>query len=151
VKKAYIDALAEIVDGKTDVIGFVYCINGEINSAEVYNNRNLFRALWPKLLDSAITEAVADCPADGTTPQVSARQISTFFHTALAGATKERQLWKTTAVKTYTTPTTLLFETFDCTDGKVWVHKSFVNRGKDQVSVPLDSNSRQSIQQRERN
>src|SRR5262249_48600698 len=58
VKKKYLDKFNSLLDGQTDVIGFVYAINGEINSAEVYNNKNLFRALWPKLLDAAITEAV---------------------------------------------------------------------------------------------
>lgn len=39
VKKRYLDKLSPLLDGQTDVIGFVYAINGELNSAEVYNNR----------------------------------------------------------------------------------------------------------------
>jgi hypothetical protein len=35
VKRRYLDKLSPILNGQTDVIGFVYAINGEINSAEV--------------------------------------------------------------------------------------------------------------------
>ena len=66
VKKQYLDRLSPILNGKADVIGFVYVINGEINSAEVYNNKALFRALWPKLLDSAVTEAIQNTAPTAT-------------------------------------------------------------------------------------
>ncbi len=138
VKKQYLDKLARILDGKTDVIGFVYVINGEINSAEIYNNKSLFRALWPKLLDSAVTEAISEFKDGKPASTVQATDIKSFFTTALSGNTTERTVWKTTQVKTYTTPTTVLFETLDIDAGRVWVHKSLINRGKDKLVIPLD-------------
>jgi ARG/rhodanese/phosphatase superfamily protein len=142
VRKQYFDKLERILDGKTDVIGFVYAINGEINSAEVYNNKNLFRALWPKLLDAAVTEAITECPKDGQSARAEAAQAKSLFETALSGSVKERTVWKTTLVKTYTTPTTVLFETLDLTAGRAWIHKSFINKEKETMTVPLDREER---------
>ena len=45
-------------------------------------------------------------------------------------------------MKTITTPTTLLFETLDMEADGVWIHKSFINKGKESVVVPLDPDSR---------
>jgi hypothetical protein len=141
VKKRYEDKLGHLLDGKTDVIGFLYAINGEINSAEVYNNKALFRALWPKLIDAAMTEALTECTSDKTFPIVSQEQLRSFFQTAVSGAMSERQVWKSTRVRTFTTDTTVLFETQDLDADGLWIHKTFIQKERDGVVVPLDSNS----------
>src|SRR2546423_10383091 len=56
----YMKALSGIIDGKSDVIGYVFAINGKINSADVYASSVLFKKLWPKLLQASAIEAVAD-------------------------------------------------------------------------------------------
>jgi ARG and Rhodanese-Phosphatase-superfamily-associated Protein domain len=142
VKRQYLDKLEPILDGKTDVIGFVYAINGEINTAEVYDNKSLFRALWPKLLDSAVTEAISDYRAERQPQTVEAGAVRSFFETAVSGSVSERSLNKATRVKTYATPTTVLFETIDEDAGGIWLHKSFINKGQERVVVPLDRDSR---------
>src|SRR5262249_38468322 len=148
VKRQYLDELNPLLNGKTDVIGFAYAINGEINSAEVYNNKNLFRALWPKLLDAAVTEAVTELKLDHQFRPVRAEEIKTFFETALSGTVTEHRVWKSTRVKTCTTPTTVLFETLDMEADGAWIHKSFINKGKEGVIVPLDRGSRDYRQER---
>ena len=148
VKRRYLDKLSPILNGQTDVIGFVYAINGEINSAEVYNNKNLFRALWPKLLDAAVTEAVTEYRTDGHFKPVQAEDVKAFFETAVSGAVKGHEVWKTTQVNTYSTPTTVLFETLDLGANGAWIHKSFFNKGKETVVVPLDRDWRQNRLQR---
>jgi hypothetical protein len=141
VKGQYMDKLAHLLDGKTDVIGFLYVINGEINSAELYNNKSLFRALWPKLIDAAVTEAITECNSDRPYPAMPPAQLKAFFETAVSGATAERQVWKSTRVRTFSTPTTVLFETQDLGADGVWLHKTFVQKEKEGIVVPLDSNS----------
>jgi hypothetical protein len=141
IKKEYLDEFEPLLNGKTDVIGFAYAINGELNSAEVYNNKNLFRALWPKLLDSAVTEAVAECDNDRKYQNMPTSELKTFFETALSGSAKERTVSKSTLVRTITTPKTVLFETLDSKADGIWIHKSFINKGKETVTVPLDRNS----------
>jgi hypothetical protein len=141
VKDRYLHALSTILNGRTDVIGFVYAINGEINSAEVYNNKSLFRALWPKLLDAAITEAVTDYSVDTQLKTVSAQEIKAFFETALSGSISERRVWQTTRIKTYTSATAILFETQDLEADGTWIHKSFIEKGNESIVVPLDRGS----------
>src|SRR5436853_1332415 len=50
---SYFKVLSGIIEGKTDVIGYVFAINGKINSADIYASNALFRKLWPKLLKSS--------------------------------------------------------------------------------------------------
>lgn len=137
VRRRYQEKLESILDGKTDVMGFVYVINGEINTAEVYNNKSLFRALWPKLLDSAITEAITEYRGERQVPTLAANEVKQFFETALSGSVTERAVSDTTRLKTYTTATTVMFETLDLGADGVWLHKTLVNKGKEGVQVPL--------------
>ena len=54
---SYVKALSAIADSKTDVIGYVFAINGKINSADIYASNTLFKKLWPKLLQASAIEA----------------------------------------------------------------------------------------------
>src|SRR5688572_27605336 len=56
----FVKALSGIIDGKTDVIGFLFTINHDINSSEIYGSSGLFQKLWPKLLKAAAIEAIAE-------------------------------------------------------------------------------------------
>jgi hypothetical protein len=150
VKRQYLEELSPIVNGKTDVIGLAYAINGEINCAEVYNNKHLFRALWPKLLDAAVTEAITEYRPNGHFKPVSTQDFQAFFKTAVSGSIQSRDVWKTTRVNTYTTPTTVLFETLDLSADGAWLHKSFLNKAQETVVVPLDRNALEDQQQRPR-
>ena len=55
----YVRQLGRIVDGKSDVIGYAFAVNGQINSADIYVSNGLFKKLWPKMLKASATEAVA--------------------------------------------------------------------------------------------
>jgi hypothetical protein len=59
-KETYRSDFASILEGKEDVVGYAFVINGEINSADIYGSSALFRKVWNKLLDSAILEAIAE-------------------------------------------------------------------------------------------
>jgi hypothetical protein len=58
--KAHSGKLKGIVDKEKNAIGFAFAINCKINSADVYASSELFRKLWPKLLASSATEALAE-------------------------------------------------------------------------------------------
>ena len=60
----YTGALAGVVKGKDDVIGYVFAINGAVNSADVYASSALFKKLWPKLLKANAIEAIAELRKD---------------------------------------------------------------------------------------
>ena len=42
-----------------DTIGYVFAVNGELNSADIYPSAALFHKMWPKLLSAAATEAIS--------------------------------------------------------------------------------------------
>ena len=56
--------LRPVIDKHPDVIGFAYRINGKFSNANVYGSSKLFKKLWPKLLDAASTEAIAETSKD---------------------------------------------------------------------------------------
>lgn len=56
----FVKKLAGIVNGKADVIGYAFVINGKINSADVYASNFLFKKLWLKLLKASAVEAVSE-------------------------------------------------------------------------------------------
>ena len=47
------------------MIGFVFAINGKLNSGDVYASPDLFAKMYPKLLHAAALEAVAERDANG--------------------------------------------------------------------------------------
>ena len=60
----YVNALRNIIKDRKHIIGFVFAINGQLNTAEVYGSEDLFRQLWPKLLRTAAVEAFAELKKD---------------------------------------------------------------------------------------
>jgi hypothetical protein len=58
VRTRYTHTLMDAVDGKSEVIGFAYAVNGELSGANVYASSELFLKLWPKMLASAAVEAI---------------------------------------------------------------------------------------------
>jgi len=57
---AYVKQLSGVADGQGDVIGYVFAINGKLNSGDIYASHALFGKLWPKLLMAAAVEATGD-------------------------------------------------------------------------------------------
>jgi hypothetical protein len=83
----YIKALKEKGEGPDDIVGFVFAVNGRINSADVYPSNGLFRKMWSKLLASSITEAIGEKPAEdnqgGLTPETpSSAAVEAFLNEA---------------------------------------------------------------------
>lgn len=54
-----IAALEKAPADQKDAVGAVFCVNGRVQTAEIYGAAGLFRKLWPKLLRSAAVEALA--------------------------------------------------------------------------------------------
>ena len=59
-RAAYIKALQPAGEKEGDIIGYVFAINGKINSADVYASNGLFRKMWGKLIAANATEAIGD-------------------------------------------------------------------------------------------
>ena len=63
-----------------DIVGYVFAINGKVNSADIYPSNGLFRKMWPKLLRASITEAIGD--REATNPPAPPRAEVSGFITA---------------------------------------------------------------------
>jgi hypothetical protein len=59
-RAAYITALEGKAATEPDVIGYVFAVNGKVNSADVYPSNALFNKMWGKLLGASVTEAIGD-------------------------------------------------------------------------------------------
>jgi hypothetical protein len=88
----YEEALSAAIEGKTDVIGVALCVNGKVTGAEVYGSAALFRKLWPKLVKSAATEALAERDDKRKFEPAKANAVEAFLADAAAGPSKEVEM-----------------------------------------------------------
>lgn len=123
----YITALSNIQQNNKKVVGFVFAINGKINSTDIYGSRDLFRQLWPKLLKAAATEAFAEYQKDKTFSAPTDKAIAQFFKKAREGAEKKQTDAHGTTIVTRDGKVIMSFETF-LKDAKDAVHINYINR-----------------------
>jgi len=122
----YVKKLSPIIEGKNDVIGYVFAINGQINSADVYSSSALFKKLWPKLIESSATEAVGEFEKGKTYGQPQADAVKAFLVDSESGKADEKELTsRVTSVKRETEKN-LFFETRDRNRSKTWVHRNYL-------------------------
>ncbi len=122
----YIKKLSPIIEGKKDVIGYVFGINGQINSADVYSSSALFKKLWPKLIESSATEAVGEFEKGKTYDQVKAEAVKTFLTDAEGGKADEKEVTSRVTSVRRETDKNLFFETRDRSRGKTWLHRNYL-------------------------
>lgn len=122
----YVKKLSSIVAGKRDVIGFVFAINGQLNSADVYSSNALFKKLWPKMLEASAVEAVAELKADGKFEPVKKEAAQAFLLAAQDGKTETRNVAARTSVIKSETGKSLFFETRDGRRSDGWMHRNYL-------------------------
>jgi len=89
-RDAYVKALQASGEEKDDIIGYVFAVNGKVNSADVYPSNALFRKMWPKLLAASITEAIgADKDATAAAPAPAPASVGDFLAAAESGSAQE--------------------------------------------------------------
>ena len=59
LRNGYVEALKAAGENGDDIVGYVFAVNGKLNSGEIYESNGLFRKMWPKLLDASATEAIS--------------------------------------------------------------------------------------------
>jgi hypothetical protein len=124
----YIEALSQIVDRKSDVIGYAFAINGKINSADVYASSALFKRLWPKLLKSSAIEAVADFQKDGSFEAPTVDDVRGFLAASEAGSEKDKDVTSRIRLVTRESDENIFFETRDRAKPGVWVHRNYIKK-----------------------
>jgi hypothetical protein len=123
----YVRSLSNIIAGQTDVIGYAFAVNGQINSADVYVSNALFKKLWPKMLKAAAVEAVAHSRGVRLAEPAKADAVKSFLADADKGAAKERSASGNASIVTREDKDNVVFEARD-DKSKVVVHRSYVKK-----------------------
>ena len=122
-QKTYVEALRAAGEAPDDVIGYVFAINGQISSGDVYPSNALFRKMWAKLLNAGATEAIGhrnDTPA-AAPPTVEA--VHGFLAGAEQGTKDEKPLTAGLRQETREGEKAYLFET---ASSKGFVHRNYL-------------------------
>ncbi len=126
---SYVKALGNIVNGKPDVIGYVFAINGKINSADVYASSSLFRKLWPKLLQASAIEATAELRRGKTFTAPPADAVRGFLDDSPKGTDeKQKDVSSRVQMVTRESKENVFFETRDKTKSDAWVHRNYIKK-----------------------
>jgi hypothetical protein len=120
---AYIAALQGAGETGDDIVGYVFAINGKINSGDVYASNALFRKMWSKLLAANVTEAISVKEAAGAAPP-SVKDVEAFLLAASSGVKAERAINASVRLATRDGDGSLYAETRR-TDGS-WVHRNYL-------------------------
>jgi len=124
--EAYLKKLSNIVDGKSDVVGYAYAINGKVNSAEVYASHDLFVRMWPKMLRASAAEALAD--RSNAKPAVIPGKVA--VEKTLADGDRGKEISVDTtgrlSIVKKASDSMILFESRDRDLGKEWIHRSYI-------------------------
>ena len=124
----YIDALSGIVNGKPDVIGYVFAINGKINSADIYASSVLFKKLWPKLLKASAIEAIAELRRGEKFEAPAAAAVRGFLDDSPKDTEKEKDVSSRVQMVTRESSGKVSFETRDKAKSDVWVHRNVIKK-----------------------
>jgi hypothetical protein len=119
---AYVTALQPNGERDDDVVGYVFAINGQVNSAAVYASNGLFRKMWPKLLRASAVEAIGAGAQHAPSP--ASDDIRTFLKSAENGPASERQLTASVMQRTRDSEHALFVETRQ-SDGP-WVARNYL-------------------------
>lgn len=125
---AYLNSLSGILRNKTDVIGYVFAINGHVNSADIYASRALFAKLWPKLLKASAVEAIAELNKDVEVKPVADETIRTFLADSEQAKAATKDVTARVRVVTREDDKNILFETQDRREKDGWVHRNYIRK-----------------------
>jgi hypothetical protein len=114
------------------VIGYVFAINGKVNSADVYASSLLFRKLWPKLLRASAIEAISELREGQTFEPATVASARTFLTDSEKAAASEKDVTSKVKLVTREDQENVFFETraaAPSTAGKdEWVHRNYIKK-----------------------
>jgi hypothetical protein len=126
--KEYIDVLSMKTGEKQGVIGYAFAINGVINSADIYANNALFQKLWPKLIESCVTEALGEWDEHLKFENVTLENMKLWLAEVETGVSKEQEIGTGNRLKTIESDDNILFETYDSQSRDQWIHKNMIKK-----------------------
>jgi hypothetical protein len=144
----YTKALEGATKDRKDVVGMVFTVNGEINSADIYASRKLFAKLWPRLLESAATEAFAEHKKDKTFSAVKAEAVRKWLAGVQRGEITARNLPNGVQTINVETNKDVLFDTILLSPGAARsvqpVHRNIIRKPQKPEGTPTPGPPNQS-------
>ena len=125
---SYVNALDNLLDTRTDVIGYVFAINGKINSADVYASSGLFKKLWPKLLKASAIEAVAELRRGEQFALPKPAEVLGFLEDGAKGTEQEKAVSSRVQMVTRDSKDNVSFDTRDRSKADVVVHRNIIKK-----------------------
>jgi hypothetical protein len=132
---AYVKKLQPTIDGKDDVIGYAFAINGTVNSADVYASHAFFQKLWPRLIRASAVEAFAELQKGKTFPEPSMASVRGCIEEP-TGTAKRQRVNARTETATYDANDSIMFDTFDADGGAQPIHRNYINKSDAQPQSP---------------
>jgi hypothetical protein len=121
----YSKPLAKLLQGKKNVIGLAIVINGKITSADVYASSALFKKLWPKLMNAAVIEAIAERKQNKFKP-VTIKAVNAFLTEITARPVFVNEINNRIKVGERESDGAVLFETRDRARRQLVIHRSYL-------------------------
>ncbi len=125
---SYVKNLGGLLDTRNDVIGYVFAINGKINSADVYASSALFKKLWPKLLKASAIEAVAESRGGEKFDAPKPAEVQGFLDDGSKGAEQEKNVSSRVQMVTRDSKDNVSFDTRDRAKSDVVVHRNIIKK-----------------------
>ena len=114
-----------VIDKEQEAVGFIFLVNNQFNTMDVYNSKGLFRELWSKLLSSAVTEAISEGrkPAAAKSDELLLQEINSAYNEFFTLV----KLNSATSFKTYENRQVVMFETID-DEEKKYLHLNIISK-----------------------
>jgi len=125
---AYIKALSGVLQNKSDVIGYVFAINGKVNSADIYASHALFAKLWPKLIKASAVEAVAEIQKGLEHKPVSDETVKAFLAESEQATASTKDVTQHLRLVTREDDKNAFYETQDRTQKDGFVHRNYIRK-----------------------
>jgi hypothetical protein len=122
----YVKALQPLGEKDDDILGYVFAVNGKINSADIYPSNGLFRKMWPKLLRASATEALGERNAKAeSAPPVAA--ATSFLETPRDAQSVEKPAGPDGRIEMRDSAKTLFMEAKPAAaPASAWVHRNYL-------------------------
>lgn len=123
----YMRKLQSLIEGKNDVIGYAFSINGKLNSADIYSSNALFKKLWMKMLKATTIEAVSEFNGKQAVSSTKAADVSSFLNDSDKAKGEEKAASGSARIVTRENKDNILFESRDERRKEV-IHRSYVKK-----------------------
>lgn len=124
----YAKAMKRLIEENERAIGYVAVINDSVHGAEIFAGHDLFRRLWPKLIETTAIEAISEKKDKQAAKAATVEDVKEFLEKAEAVPASAEKIhgdfWSISAVS----KDTAVFQTVDKSKGGLWLRRSVLKK-----------------------